>query len=341
MLAVNSQLRGHAIRPDAGRVRGWKLNTDPFPIGQRRRVWTDAMRRICLPTGEIREPDCFRGRVHCLLSPHGLEFSLVEADALEISGGFPEQSPAIWMTLLLEGEAEAVSPEGTIRLVPGDILYGPTGVDATLRFLSPFRQLFIKTPRSTLDPRFVAPLAARVGHIRGHRGIPRVFAGMLTSLAAVMDEVRMAELGAVEIAVTEFFLTCLGSAQNPATSLGGTAGARAACLQRICQTIETRLGEPELSVAKVASEHGVSPRYVQKLFSMAGNTFSGYVRSRRLERCRGDLGSPLYAQLSISEICFRWGFNCSSHFSRTFREEFGLSPRQYRRHATRELQTSS
>lgn len=341
MLAVNSQPASHVARADVGRVRGWKLNTEPFPIGQRRRVWTDAMRRICLPTGEMHEPDRFRGRVHCLHSPHGVEFSLVEADALEISGGFPQQSPAIWLTLLLEGQAEAVTAQGTIRLTPGDILYGPTGVDATLRFLSPFRQLFIKAPRGTLNPRFVAPLAATVGHIRGNRGISRVFAGMLTSLAAVMDEVRAAELGAVEIALTEFFLTCLGTAQNPATSLGGTAGARAACLQRICQTIETRLGEPELSVARVAAEHGVSPRYVQKLFSMAGRTFSGYVRSRRLERCRGDLGSPLYAQLSISEICFRWGFNCSSHFSRAFREEFGVSPRQYRRQATQDGRTLS
>jgi len=72
-------------------------------------------------------------------------------------------------------------------------------------------------------------------------------------------------------------------------------------------------------------------RYLQKLFSMSGNTFSGYVRSRRLARCRADLISPLYADLSITEICYRWGFNASSHFSRAFREEFGQSPREYRR----------
>ncbi|MDZ7643034.1 MAG: hypothetical protein U5K76_01620 [Woeseiaceae bacterium] len=267
MLAVNSATGERALLQDPRRIKAWKLNTEPFPAAERRRVWSDAMRRICLPVGECPEPDRFRGRVHCLTSPLGVEFALVEADALDISGGFPEQSPAIWLTLLLEGEAEVVSRGKNIQLAPGDILYGPTGVDATLRMPTPFRQLFIKAPRMTLNPRFIAPLSVELGHIPGKSGISHVFSAMLRALASVMEEVRAAELGAVEIALTEFFLTCLGTAQNPATSLGGTAGARAACLHRICQSIETRLGDPELTVADVAHEHGVSPRYLQKLFA--------------------------------------------------------------------------
>ncbi len=331
MLAVGSQAGDNAVLADPRRIKAWKLNTEPFPAAQRRQVWSDAMRRICLPIGESSAPDDFRGRVHCLTSPLGVEFALVEADALVISGGFPEQSPAIWLTLLLEGEAEVISRGKSIHIAPGDILYGPTGVDATLRLLTKFRQLFIKAPRMTLNPRFIAPLSVELGHIPGNAGISRVFSAMLTALASVIEEVKAAELGAVEIALTEFFLTCLGTAQIPATSLGGTAGARAACLHRICQTIETRLGDPGLTVADIAHEHGVSPRYLQKLFALAGRTFSSYVRTRRLERCRSDLTSPLYGQLSISEICFRWGFNCSSHFSRAFREQYKTSPRQYRR----------
>lgn len=331
LLAVNSRTGEQALFNDPRRIKAWKLNTEPFPAAERRQVWSDAMRRICLPVGASAAPEDFRGRVHCLTSPLGVEFALVEADALDISGGFPEQSPAIWLTLLLEGDAEVFSRGKSIHIAPGDILYGPTGVDATLRMLTPFRQLFIKAPRMTLNPRFIAPLSVELGHIPGDSGISHVLSAMLRALASVLEEIKAAELGAVEIALTEFFLTCLGTAQNPATSLGGTAGARAACLHRICQTIETRLGDPDLTVADVAQEHGVSPRYLQKLFALAGRTFSSYVRTRRLERCRSDLTSPLYVRLSISEICFRWGFNCSSHFSRAFREQYNASPRQYRR----------
>jgi len=39
---------------------------------------------------------------------------------------------------------------------------------------------------------------------------------------------------------------------------------------------------------------------------------------------------PAEAHQSISEIAFRYGFSDSAHFSRTFRQRFGLSPREFR-----------
>ena len=120
------------------------------------------------------------------------------------------------------------------------------------------------------------------------------------------------------------------AAGSPAAR-GGAAGAREAHLHRVCQTIETLLADPGLSLGKVAREEGVSPRYLQKLFASAGQSFTHYIRLRRLERCRLDLTSPRCASLSISEISFRWGFNGSAHFSRAFRDQYGLSPREHRR----------
>jgi hypothetical protein len=55
------------------------------------------------------------------------------------------------------------------------------------------------------------------------------------------------------------------------------------------------------------------------------------VKVRRLERCRLDLRSPLHVQKSISDILFQWGFNDSASFSRAFREQYGVSPREYRK----------
>jgi AraC-like DNA-binding protein len=72
---------------------------------------------------------------------------------------------------------------------------------------------------------------------------------------------------------------------------------------------------------------------VQKLFGANDETFSGYLRARRLERCLMDLTSPQQAALSIADIYGRWGFKGSVQFSRAFRKRFGASPRQVRRQA--------
>lgn len=154
-----------------------------------------------------------------------------------------------------------------------------------------------------------------------------------------LEDIASSQLRPVELALTEFLITSLGG-EKTVFGLGGAAGARASHLHRICQSIETMLGDPALNVNYAAQVHGVSTRYLQKLFTGAGTSFSQDVRSRRLDRCRADLISPLHSQLSISEICFRWGFNGSAHFSRVFRNKYDMSPREYRRGNGQETQTS-
>lgn len=308
----------------------WQFSTETLPEHQRRDAWRDAMSRLHLPIGRVENSHAFHGAVTCLVSPMGIEFARVDSVAQTISGRAPNQASAIWLGVLLEGRAVLTESGGRQTPVErGDVVFGPTNVDTTLTFHTHFRQLFIKAPRVALSPRLIAPLAPQIGHL-SNTGVNHVLSGMLRATADVLESLTSIQLRPVELALTEFLITCL-AADNKPILRGGAAGARAAHLHRICQTIETMLSDPELSLAKVAAEHGVSPRYLQKLFASAGQAFSHYVRIRRLERCRADLDSPLHSQLSISEICFRWGFNGSAHFSHAFRDQYGLSPREYRR----------
>ncbi len=307
----------------------WNLNTESFPEAGRHRAWQDAMHRLCLPVGELPTDPGFRGSVSCRESPLGIEFAVVDASPHEISGKYMEQPAAMWLVLLLEGRAQLIHNGQRIELGRDDIAYGPCRTEATMRFPTDFRVLHVRIPRLTLSPRVVAPFSLRIGHLRARSGVDHILAGMLRALAETLDDVHYTELRPVELALTEFLITSLGG-EKTVFGLGGSAGARASHLHRICQSIETMLGDPDLSLGRVAEEHGVSTRYLQKLFAASGTSFSHYLRTRRLERCRADLASPLHNQLSISEICFRWGFNGSAHFSRAFKNEYGTSPREYR-----------
>jgi AraC-like DNA-binding protein len=98
---------------------------------------------------------------------------------------------------------------------------------------------------------------------------------------------------------------------------------------RISGYIEARLKDANLSPKKIAEDNGISVRYLYTLFSEQGMTVSGWVRRRRLLRCRAELdGADTGA--SITEIAYRWGLNDSAHFSRLFKASFGMPPTQYR-----------
>lgn len=312
----------------------WHFNTEALPESESRHAWEDALNRLCLPIGAFPGDGPFRGSITCIVSPLGIEFAKIDSSAHEISGVYPNQPSSIWLVLLLEGEAEFSDGRQLYEMNPGDMTYGPSGVPATLTFKTDSKQFFIKVPQLAIKQRLIKPLSFQLGYLSGQSGISRVLSSMLASLAAGLDDISAEQLRPVELSLTEFLITCLAEAGGlpgtPTTPFGASA-VKTAHLHRICQTIEGLLGNPDLTPRRIADEHGVSLRYLQKLFALSGKTFSGYVRMRRLERCRADLLSPLYAELSITQICYRWGFNASAHFSRAFREQFGQSPRDYRR----------
>jgi AraC-like DNA-binding protein len=94
--------------------------------------------------------------------------------------------------------------------------------------------------------------------------------------------------------------------------------------------IDRHLADPGLGVARIAREFGMSSRSIHKLFEGEAHTVARAIWDRRLERCRDEMVDPSLATRSITEIAHLWGFSDSQHFSRAFKQRFGVTPRDYR-----------
>jgi AraC-like DNA-binding protein len=106
---------------------------------------------------------------------------------------------------------------------------------------------------------------------------------------------------------------------------------RQALVSRIRAYIESHLGDPQLSPPEVARAHHISLRYLHKLFEPEPHGVAGLIRQRRLERCRDDLLDPMQAGRPVAGIAARRGFSSAAHFSRVFRDAYGLPPAEFRR----------
>ncbi|MBR1217730.1 helix-turn-helix domain-containing protein [Bradyrhizobium sp. U87765 SZCCT0131] len=93
---------------------------------------------------------------------------------------------------------------------------------------------------------------------------------------------------------------------------------------------EDQLDSPAFDVNALATELGMTLRSLQKRFYQFDTTPREWMAQRRLERTRRKLDDPLLASRSIKQIAFDCGFRDFSHFSRSFKSAFGLSPRAYR-----------
>jgi AraC-like DNA-binding protein len=60
---------------------------------------------------------------------------------------------------------------------------------------------------------------------------------------------------------------------------------------------------------------------------------SRYVWERRMVKAMRMLANPIFSELAISAIAFKCGFSTEPHFSRSFKERFGVNPSAFRRDA--------
>ncbi|WP_372344201.1 helix-turn-helix domain-containing protein [Streptomyces sp. KL116D] len=109
-----------------------------------------------------------------------------------------------------------------------------------------------------------------------------------------------------------------------------------AMLARIRSYIDENLMDPDLSPESVARAHHISVRYLHKLFQADGTTVSTHIRQSRLAACRTDLGRPSNSRRSVAAVAQIWGFTSPSHFSRLFRQTYGLTPTEWQVSASRQ-----
>lgn len=98
-------------------------------------------------------------------------------------------------------------------------------------------------------------------------------------------------------------------------------------IQALCDYIDLHLEEP-LDLAPLAQRSGYAEYYLSRKFKKeTGLAPSDYIRKKRLERAAHLLRST---QEDIREIGARLQFCSQSHFSDSFRRQYGVTPSAYR-----------
>ena len=98
-------------------------------------------------------------------------------------------------------------------------------------------------------------------------------------------------------------------------------------LSKAIRITEENMENPDFSVEMLSAHLGMHRTHLyKKLMSLTGKKPVEFIRTIRLKRAAQYL---LKSQLYVSEIAYRVGFNSPKLFSRHFREEFGMTPREY------------
>lgn len=110
----------------------------------------------------------------------------------------------------------------------------------------------------------------------------------------------------------------------------------AATQYAVAEFIQRHLANPKLSVNFIAKALPYSRSTLYRQFAGSGG-IALYIREQRLKRCYKEITSPSLFSQKIALVAARWGFCNNSHFSRLFKDYFGLSPRDAREQAMQQI----
>jgi AraC-like DNA-binding protein len=248
-------------------------------------------------------------------------------NACDISGGDHQVTPEIRhnayiLGLLLTGRGTLEQDARLVPLAGGDFALYRADRPFRLELSGPYRFFVIDLGRGdTGYLRHAGPVVANpeLSRFAGAR-ILKTALPEIARLAAQMGPLTRQGMG-------EHIICMLRTLVQEAS--GCDPRAPDAILDRVLSHIDQHL-DSELSPDSIASAHYISVRYLHALFERQGDTVGHHIRRRRLDRIRRDLTDRDLSYLPGYAIAARWGIPNPSHFSKLFRAEFGMSPREFR-----------
>jgi AraC-like DNA-binding protein len=304
--------------------------TDDAPAGQRTRYWEQVVADTTLPLVGRHHAGDFQARLVTGRLGHltVTEATTPAGECVRTPRLIRRSSRDLYqIDVMTSGHVRVEHGGRRARLGPGDLaLIDPTH---PVRYVSSATtHVCVLFPRAMLPlaPDDVVRLAGR--RLAGDRGTGALVSTLARQLPRHLDDWHSSEAVHLGIAVVDLLRVALTARLSPAATPAEVR--RQELLARVYAFIDDHLADPDLAPARIAAAHHISLRHLHKLFAAEQATVAGWVRRRRLERCRRDLLDPGLRHRPVSAIAARWGLTDPAHFSRAFRAAYGLPPVEYR-----------
>lgn len=226
-----------------------------------------------------------------------------------------------WLAYMDSGFGHLTQSGRTVAQQTGDIVLYDAARPFTFT-LTPNSIFIAKIPRALLLHRvpYVDKVTATL--LGDGLGVTRILGAMIREIALAPQLDEMPNAGS---RIVSSILDLLSATLEMQTGLGVRRdSSHEALYQRALAFIEDHLEDPDFDIDMLAREQHISTRTLTRLFASHSTTVMRWTWHRRLEASHGALieGSVR----NVTEAALTYGFCDLSHFSRTYKRAYGVSP---------------
>lgn len=214
-------------------------------------------------------------------------------------------------------------------LRPGDFALYDTSRPYELRFPDQEHEVVVvRIDRRELDRQVVNLPDLTATTVPGSTAAGNLLISMIDTLDREVDRLHPSSVLGIAEGITS--VVAAGLRTLPGANVQMASTLCAYHIARVKAYLREHLRDPLLSVTTIAQAMKLSPDHLSRLFRGQPVPLSRLIWKERLDACRRDLSDPRLTSRSVTDIAFSWGFSDAAHFSRSFKEQFGMSPREWR-----------
>ncbi|MGZ8242893.1 AraC-like ligand-binding domain-containing protein [Methylomagnum sp.] len=185
--------------------------------------------------------------------------------------------------------------------------------------------LTLVVPRRLFEQRHKSPERLHGRVLPKESPLGRLLGEHLRTLWRAAPTASAAEANIMAEGVAGLAVTYFGQLAPP----GEAPDIDAALLLTMRQYIASHLADRQLGPEGLVARFQISRAQAYRLFQPFGGV-GRYIQAQRLAWCRAELAKPANRNRRVIDIAQTAGFASESHFSRAFREAFGISPSEWR-----------
>jgi AraC family transcriptional regulator, positive regulator of tynA and feaB len=307
-------------------------STAGVPAGRRTNYWNEVYTSHFAPvTFDPASRDDFEAELRTgTMGPLGLARVQFQAADVERTRSHISKTQQRFFSFVLHLRGRGVFTHcgHETKLDEGDFTLSDNAEPHHMRFQGPADVIILRSPPEVLKAYLPSPERLCGLRLPSQEGFTGTAATMMRSLVEQLERGLSPRFSQMIVrSVLEIMATSYAMAFESGIADCSVFGSRRVQARRF---IEAHLKEPDLTPMSVARALSVSPRYLRMLFAADRETASAYILRRRLEECARQLASPMWRGQTVTAIAFAGGFNSATHFTRAFRQRYGITPRQYR-----------
>ena len=229
----------------------------------------------------------------------------------------------IFLSVMEEGEGFFSQNDRQVAHNAGDILIYDSAKPYSFNYTTAYKSKLLRIPRPLVQAK-----VSRIDSVGGtilqrDSSFGRLIHSLINEASILAESPELHHDNDFIIPTIEMITTAISRVTDTYHHI--ESGSHNKLLHEIKSYIREHITDEDLSLEKVAQEKNVSIRTLSRVFAEAGETPRSWLQSQRLSCAYEALANRRVS--NVTEAALTFGYKDLSHFSRTFKQCYGYSPK--------------